>query len=151
MQGFIKNKTKPTVALNSWVSVECAQTVSSDAGHDAKSRSLPAAGALSHIDFIFAGCDSDATVMFDLRVCYDSAGREPVLPPLAFQRTKNGRSSPNVKQTVIGADTRFFFTAPSTQTTPGSLYVFINPTRMTNDDDGEMVVDTVRIHWTDEA
>ncbi len=152
MQGFIKNKTKETVAFNNWVMVECAQTTSSDAGHDEKSRPLPGSGSISHVDFIFANCDADSTVFFDLRICYDSAGRDPVLPPLRFQLTRNGRVSPNVKQAVIAADGgRFFFTAPSTQTTTGSLYVFINPTRMTGDDDLSMIVDTVRIHWSDES
>jgi len=150
--GFLKNRTQPTVATSAWSSaIEIGKTVSTDDGHDARSRSLPNSGSLSHVDFIFSDCDGGANLRFDLRITYDSAGRDPVLPPLAGQGTKNGRSSPNVKQSVIDMGVRFFFTTPSTQTTTGSLYAFINPSTHTGDSDSDIVVDTIRIHWNDDV
>jgi len=150
--GFIKNRTQPTIASSAWSSaIEIGKTVSGDVGHDARSRPLPNSGSLSHVDFIFSDVDGGANLRFDLRVTYDIDGKDPVLPPLAGQGTKNGRSSPNVKQQVIDMGVRFFFTTPSTQTTTGSLYAFINPSTHTGDSDSDIQVDTIRIHWNDDV
>ena len=151
--GFIKNRTQPSITKTDGFSsaIEIGQTQSGDAGHDSNSRKLPGSGSMSHVDFIFSGADSGSTLKFDLRFTYDSAGKDPVLPPLAGQLTKNGRVSPNVKMAVIDMGVRFFFTAPSTQTTSGSLYAFVNATTLTSDGDDTVVVDTIRVHWNDKV
>jgi len=151
--GFIKNRTTPTITKTGGFSsaIEIGKTQSGDDGHDARSRPLPGSGSLSHVDFIFSGADSGSVLKFDLRLTYDSAGRDPVLPPLAAQTTKNGRVSPNVKMQVIDMGVRFFFTAPSTQTTAGSIYAFVNASSLTGDSDNQVVVDTIRVHWNDKV
>jgi hypothetical protein len=146
--GFIKNRTQPTVTTGNWTSaIELTGTSSGDDGHDARSRDLPGSGSLSHVDFLFTDIDHGATLKFDVRITYDSAGKDPALPPLAGQLTKNSRVA-NFKQQVIDMGVRFFFTAPSTQTASGSLYAFINPT-ITGDSDTDVQIDTIRIHWND--
>ena len=148
--GFIKNKTQPTITTGNWSSaIELTGTVSSDAGHDANSRLLPGSGSMSHVDFLFTDIDHAALLIFDLRITYDSAGKDPVLPPLANAKTKNARVT-DFKQTVIDMGVRFFFTVPSTQTAPGYLYAFINPT-ITGDSDTDVKVDTIRLHWNDKV
>ena len=152
-QGFIKNKTTPTVADAAWSgAIECTGTAVGDAGHDAHSRSLPSAGHLSHVDIIFSSASHSTTLTFDMRVTYDEAGRDPVLPPLAGQRTKNARVS-NIKHSVIGVDADGFgFTSPATAvrsdatSATGSLFVHINPNTA---DSSSVVIDTVRFHWND--
>ena len=144
-QGFIKNRTQPTVTT-SVQTVEIGKTVSTDDGHDARSRSLPNAGSLSHVDIIFTGVAEGTAVTFDLNLTYDSAGKDPVLPPLASQTTTNTLNtlSPVAKVSVIDMGVRFFFNAPSTQTTPGSLYAQIKSST-------SITLDTLRIHWHDKV
>jgi hypothetical protein len=149
--GFIKNKETPTITTGNWntTGIELTGTVSSDDGHDANSRALPGSASMSHIDFLFTDIDHAATLIFDFRLTYDSAGKDPVLPPLANARTKNARVT-DFKQTVIGIGARYFFTAPSTQTASGSLYAFVNPT-IDGDSDTDVKVDTIRAHWNDKV
>ena len=152
-QGFIKNKETPTVGDAAWSNaIELTGTVSSDDGHDANSRPLPSSGHMSHVDIIFSSASSATTLLFDLRITYDQAGRDPVLPPLSGQRTKNARVS-NIKHQVIGIDADGFgFTSPATAVRSdgtsalGSLFVHINPNTA---DSSSVVIDTVRIHWND--
>ena len=148
--GFIKNKTQPTITTGNWSpAIELTGTVSTDDGHDANSRALPGSGEMSHVDFLFTDIDHGATLKFDLRITYDSAGKDPVLPPLANAKTKNSRVS-DFKQSVIDMGVRFFFTVPSTQTASGSLYAFVYPT-ITGDSDTDVKVDTIRAHWNDKV
>ena len=152
-QGFLKNKTTPTVADAAWSSaIECTGTAVGDAGHDANSRSLPSSGHMSHIDIVFSSASHAMALKFELRITYDQAGREPVLPPLSGQRTKNARVA-NIKHQVIGIDADGFgFTSPATAVRSdgtsalGSLFVHINPDTT---DGSSVVIDTVRIHWND--
>ncbi len=67
-QGFIKNRTQPTLSSGSVSTVEIAKTVATDDGHDARSRSLPNAGSLSHVDLIFTGVAEITNVTFDLNI-----------------------------------------------------------------------------------
>ena len=154
-QGFIKNKTQPTVNDAAWSgAIELTGTVSTDAGHDANSRPLPSAGHLSHMDIIFTGGGGapSVTTPFDIRITYDEAGKDPVLPPLAGQRIKNSRVAGS-KHTVLGIDsTNHSFTVPATNlrtdgsSAAGSLFVQFNP----NTSDGSTTtIDTVRLHWND--
>ena len=148
--GFIKNRTQPTISHGSWSpAIELTGTSSGDDGHDSNSRSLPGSGSLSHVDFLFTDIDHGATLYFDLRLTYDSAGKDPVLPPLARAKTKNARVA-NFKQQVVDMGVRFFFTVPSPQTTSGSLYAFISPT-ISGDSDTDVQVDTIRVHWNDQV
>ena len=151
-QGFIKNKTTPTVADTAWSgAIECTGTAVGDAGHDANSRVLRSAGTISDVDIIFSSASHGTTLTFDMRITYDEAGREPVFPPLAGQRTKNARVS-NIKHQVIGVDGSFSYTAPATAvradgtSAAGSLFVHINPNTA---DSSSVVIDTVRFHWND--
>lgn len=152
-QGFIKNRTTPTVADVTWSNaIELTGTSVGDAGHDARSRKLPSAAHLSHIEIIFTGVSHSTTLTFEMRVTYDEAGREPILPPLSAQRTRNARVS-DIKHQVIGIDSSGFgFTAPSGAVRSdgtdagGSLFVFINPNTV---DGNSVVIDTIRIHWND--
>lgn len=102
-QGFIKNRTTPTVADVTWSNaIELTGTSVGDAGHDARSRKLPSAAHLSHIEIIFTGVSHSTTLTFEMRVTYDEAGREPILPPLSAQRTRNARvSTSNTKLLVL--------------------------------------------------
>ena len=144
-QGFIKNRTQPTVGT-SVTTIEIGQTVSTDDGHDARSRSLPNAGSLSHLDLIFTGVAEATAVTFDLNITYDSAGKDPVLPPLTTSTTTNTLNtlSPIAKVAVVDMGVRFFFNAPSTQTTAGSLYAHVKTTH-------SITLDTLRIHWHDKV
>lgn len=145
-QGFIKNRTQPTLSSGSVSTVEIAKTVATDDGHDARSRSLPNAGSLSHVDLIFTGVAEITNVTFDLNITYDSAGKDPVLPPLTTSTTTNTLNTlvPVAKVAVVDMGVRFFFNAPSTQTTDGSLYAHVKPS-------SNIVLDTLRIHWHDKV
>ena len=144
-QGFIKNRTQPA-DISSVTTVEIGKTVSTDDGHDARSRSLPNAGSLSHVDIILTGVSAGTAVTFDLNITYDSAGKDPVLPPLTTSTTTNTLNtlSPVAKVAVVDMGVRFFFNAPSTQTTDGSLYAHLKPS-------SNIVLDTLRIHWHDKV
>ena len=144
-QGFIKNRTQPA-DISSVTTVEIGKTVSTDDGHDARSRSLPNAGSLSHVDIILTGVATGTAVTFDLNITYDSAGKDPVLPPLTASTTTNTLKtlSPLAKVAVVDMGVRFFFNAPSTQTTPGSLYAHIQASTA-------IKLDTFRIHWHDKV
>ncbi len=87
-QGFIKNRTQPT-DISSVTTVEIGKTVATDDGHDARSKSLPNAGSLSHVEIILTGVSAGTAVTFDLNITYDSAGKDPVLPPLTTSTTTN--------------------------------------------------------------
>jgi|TARA_R110001583_G_scaffold168698_1_gene321569 hypothetical protein len=152
-QGFIKNKETPTVGDAAWSNaIELTGTVSSDDGHDANSRPLPSSGHMSHVDIIFSSASSATTLLFDLRITYDQAGRDPVFPPLSGQRTKNSRVS-NIKHQCIGVDADGFgFTVPAScvrndgTSALGSLFAHINPNTA---DSSSVVIDTIRINWND--
>jgi len=144
-QGFIKNRTQPNLS-GSVTTIEIGKTVATDDGHDARSRSLPNAGSLSHVDLIFTGVAEGTNVTFDLNITYDSAGKDPVLPPLTTSTTTNtiNTLSPVAKVAVVDMGVRFFFNAPSTQTTAGSLYAHLKTSNA-------IKLDTLRIHWHDKV
>jgi len=144
-QGFIKNRTQPA-DVSSVTTVEIGKTIATDDGHDARSRSLPNAGSLSHVDIIFTGVAAGTAVTFDLNLTYDSAGKDPVLPPLTASTTTNTLKtlSPVAKVAVVDMGVRFFFNAPSTQTTAGSLYAHVKSSVA-------IKLDTLRIHWHDKV
>ena len=144
-QGFIKNRTQPTLG-GTVATIEIAKTVATDDGHDARSRSVPNAGSLSHVDLIFTGTGPGTAVTFDMNITYDSAGKDPVLPPLTASTTTDSLNtiSPAVKVAVVDMGVRFFFNAPSTQTTDGSLYAHVKTS-------SSITLDTLRIHWHDKV
>tara|TARA_R100001510_G_scaffold44137_1_gene40637 strand:+ start:1265 stop:1774 length:510 start_codon:yes stop_codon:yes gene_type:complete len=163
-QGFIKNKTKPTCLFNVWQRVKLHQTVSSDAGHDARSRALPSAASLSHLDLVFDTVSSSSAIMVNVALMFDEGGQDPIANRINNVKLKSGIDwgtesgdgpDGNVKLACIGMGERFFFTAPSTQTESGAVYLFVKvaPQSATVGVSGEtgnsVVLRTARLHWRD--
>ena len=163
-QGFIKNKTKPTCNLNVWQRVKLHQTVSSDAGHDSRSRALPSAASLSHLDLVFDNVSSSSAIMVNVALMFDEGGQDPLANRINNVKLKSGIDwgtesgdgpDGNVKLACIGMGERFFFTAPSTQTESGAVYLFVKvaPQSATVGVSGEtgnsVVLRTARLHWRD--
>ena len=109
------------------------------------------------MDFVFDDVDASAVVSLQLRVTWDSAGNDPVLPGMTKVKLQGGRnadSSGNVKFTVVGVGQQYFFTAPSTQTTTGAVYIWIYPMEAdtpSHDGDSDIRLRTCRIFWRDKT
>ena len=163
-QGFIKNKTKPTCQLNVWQRVKLYQTVSSDAGHDARSRALPSAASLSHLDLVFDDVSAGSALQVNVALMYNEDGQDPLTNRINNVKLKSGidwgtasgdGADGNVKLACIGMGERFFFTAPSTQTESGAVYLFVKVAPQSaivgvSGETGNSVdLRTARLHWRD--
>ena len=162
-QGFIKNKTKPTCNLGVWQRVKLYQTVSGDAGHDARSRSLPSAASLSHLDLVFDDVSVSSALQVNVALMFDENGQDPLTNRVNSVKLKGGidwgtesLDGPDipVKLACVEMGTRFFFTAPSTQTESGAIYLFLKvspqPSATVSGETGNSInLRTARLHWRD--
>ena len=159
-QGFIKNKTQPTITYANWSDpIKLYATSSSDAGHDSKSRKLPQSCSISHLDIVWENVANGASLLYNLRLTYDEACNDPVVPGLNNLKPKNGRNhgsaDENVKFQSIEMGTRYFLSCPSTQTEPGALFLFVYPfieaggTADSDADNTQTKLRTARLHWRD--
>jgi len=168
-QGFIKNKEVgsasggPRCGLGVWQRVKLYQTVAGDSGHDARSRALPSAASLSHLDLVFDDVSASSALQVNVALMFDEGGQDPLANRINNVKLKAGidwgsaaGDSPdeNVKVACIGMGDRFFFTAPSTQTESGAVYLFLKvsfqPGAATTSSTGNSVdLRTARLHWRD--
>ena len=157
-QGFIKNKDQTSMTWGTWYRFKLYQTESGDDGHDARSRSLPSAASLSHMDVVFEDVASGTDMQYNIRVTYDKAGNDPVVTGLNNLKPKNGRNfdsdDENVKLQCIDFGARYFFTAPSTQHKTGQIYLFVYPFLASGSDSdataNSVKLRTARLHWRDD-
>ena len=136
MQGFIVNDATLSVATGSFGSVKLHE----DSAIDARSKAMPNACYLSHLDLKFTGASSTTSV--EVYITYDSTGDDPCTNTASTVTLTAGATS-GVKHTTINIGQ--YITAPASQSNTGALQLFLKSAG------GGCTLAVARVHWHDKA
>jgi hypothetical protein len=137
MQGFIVNDNATTEIVTTYGN---GVLLHEDSVTDAKSKAMPQACHLSHLDLSLTNANSAATVSCFLT--WDSGKDHPMTGEATGQKLQAG-STGNLKHVSIALDA--VVTAPTAQTTAGKCYLWV----IVDDATGSPEVATARLHWAD--
>ena len=137
MQGFICNDNATTEITASYGN---GLLLHEDAAVDARSRAMPQACYLSHVDLSLTNANSATTV--SCFMTWDSGKDHPMTGEATGQKLQSGSTS-NLKHVSISLDA--LVTAPTAQTTAGKCYLWV----LVDDATGSPEVASARLHWAD--
>ena len=137
MQGFIVNDNATTEIVDTYGN---GVLLHEDSAIDAKSKAMPQACYLSHLDISLTNANSAATV--SCFITWDSGKDHPMTGEATGQKLQAG-STGNLKHVSISLDA--VVTAPTAQTTAGKCYLWV----LVDDATGSPEVATARLHWAD--
>tara|TARA_R110001599_G_scaffold107066_1_gene269186 strand:- start:41 stop:469 length:429 start_codon:yes stop_codon:yes gene_type:complete len=137
MQGFIVNDNATTEIVTTYGN---GVLLHEDSAIDAKSKAMPQACYLSHLDISLTNANSAATV--SCFITWDSGKDHPMTGEATGQKLQAG-STGNLKHVSISLDA--VVTAPTAQTTAGKCYLWV----IVDDATGSPEVATARLHWAD--
>jgi len=137
MQGFICNDNATTEIVTTYGN---GVLLHEDATVDAKSKAMPQACYLSHVDISLTNATGASTVSCFLT--WDSGRDHPMTGEATGQTLQSGSTS-NLKHVSIALDA--VVTAPTAQTTAGKCYLWVIVDNAT----GSPEVATARLHWAD--
>ena len=137
MQGFIVNDNATTEIVATYGN---GVLLHEDSTIDAKSKAMPQACYLSHLDLSLTNANSATTVSCFLT--WDSGKDHPMSGEATDQKLQAGSTS-NLKHVSIALDA--VVTAPTAQTTAGKCYLWV----LVDDATGSPEVATARLHWAD--
>jgi len=137
MQGFIVNDNATTEIVTTYGN---GLLLHEDSAVDAKSKAMPQACYLSHLDISLTNANSATTVSCFLT--WDSGKDHPMSGEATGQKLSEGSTS-NLRHVSIALDA--VVTAPTAQTTAGKCYLWVIVDNVT----GSPEVATARLHWAD--
>ena len=143
MQGFIVNANATTEVRETYAAMgggNVGLILEEASAIDAKSKAMPQACYLSHLDLSLTNANSATTV--DCFLTWDTNRDHPMTGEATGQRLQSGVTG-NLKHVSIAIDA--VVTAPTAQTTAGTCVLWVQ----VNDHTGSPEIASARLHWAD--
>ena len=136
-QGFIVNDAEVTAIGTSYASGK-AILLHEDSAMDAKSKAMPGACYLSHIELQL---DETSSTVAEVScfLTWDSSGDDPFTAEAAGLSVHAGLTDTSLRLVSVAMDV--WITAPATQTSSGKVYLFVKC------DAGAVTLKKARLYW----